>query len=189
MEHYYLTEEIKELEAEIQEKKKRLAELIRQAPAEKVNDYTFEGPDGNIRLSEMFGDKDELLLIHNMGKKCPYCTLWADGFNGIRHHLENRAAFVVVSPDPPEIQREFAEGRGWKFRMFSCADNSFAEDLKFKGTDGYYPGFSTFRKDRDGSIYRTGFRYFGPGDDFCSAWHLFDILPGGIHGWAPKFSY
>jgi len=189
MEHNYPTKEIADLEAEIQSKKKRLAELIRKAPEEKVEDYTFEGINGKITLSELFGDSDELLLIHNMGRGCPYCTLWADGFNGILNHLENRVSFAVVSPDPPQIQKEFAESRGWRFRMYSCGNNKFAEDLKFKGDDGYYPGFSTFRKDQNGNIYRPGFRYFGPGDDFCAAWHLFDILPEGTAGWAPKFSY
>jgi len=189
MENHYPSEEITALEAEIQEKKKRLAELIRNAPDEKVTDYTFEGIDGSIRLSELFGGNGELLLIHNMGKSCPYCTLWADGFNGVRHHLENRVPFAVISPDPPPVQREFAESRNWKFKMYSCGNNSFAADLKFKGDNGYYPGFSTFRKDRNGEIFRTGFRYFGPGDDFCSAWHLFDILAKGTNNWTPKFSY
>lgn len=189
MERHYPTKEIKALEAEIFEMKKRLAELIRQAPDEKVNDYTFQTIDGDVTLSEMFGDNDELLLIHNMGRSCPYCTLWADGFNGILHHLENRASFVVISPDPPRIQKEFADSRGWRFNMYSCDQNTFSEDLKFKGDDGYYPGFSTFRKDDNGDIFRTGFRYFGPGDDFCPAWHLFDILPRGVANWAPKFSY
>ena len=40
-----------------------------------------------------------------MGRGCSYCTLWADGFNGLRHHFEDRAAFVVVSPDTPEQQK------------------------------------------------------------------------------------
>lgn len=28
-----------------------------------------------------------------------------------------------------------------------------------------------------------------PGDDFCTLWHFFDLLPGGAAGWTPKFSY
>lgn len=41
----------------------------------------------------------------------------------------------------------------------------------------------------DGSIVRTGRASFGPGDPFCAAWHLFDLLAGGAKGWSPKFSY
>ena len=55
-----------------------------------------------------FGSKDRLLLIHNMGAKCSYCTLWADGINGILSQLENEVSVVLVSPDLPDLQRRFA---------------------------------------------------------------------------------
>ncbi len=45
---------------------------------------------------EMFGDKKQLLLIHNMGQGCRYCTLWADGFNGFLKHLESVMSVVLV---------------------------------------------------------------------------------------------
>jgi peroxiredoxin len=38
---------------------------------------------------------------------------------GIYNHLADRAAVVVVSPDPPEVQQRFAQSRGWKFPMVS----------------------------------------------------------------------
>jgi hypothetical protein len=28
-----------------------------------------------------------------------------------------------------------------------------------------------------------------PGDDFCTVWHRFDLLPEGADDWAPKFTY
>ena len=90
-----INNEIESLEKEIAEKRKKLTELRRALPREEVDNYSLEGPGGRkISLSETFDGHDELLLIHNMGKKCPYCTLWADGFNGFLHHLENRAGFV-----------------------------------------------------------------------------------------------
>ena len=76
---------------------------------------------------QLFGSMKDLFVIHNMGSGCPYCTLWADGYNGIYEHLTSRAAFVIASPDSPAAQQRFAwhvfdllpEGRGrWqpKFR-------------------------------------------------------------------------
>ena len=80
---------------------------------EEVEDYVFQTADGgSARLSELFGDKDTLLVIHNMGAGCPYCTLWADGFNAVYDHLRSRAAFVLSSPDAPGQQQKFAAGRG-----------------------------------------------------------------------------
>lgn len=186
-----LVEEISLLERESQALKKKLADLRGQLPPEPVSDYTLAGPgESQIRLSELFGQHKELIVIHNMGKGCPYCTLWADGFNGVLHHLENRAAFAVVSPDDPEVQKEFAAGRGWKFRMYSGKGSSFIEDMGFRREDsGYAPGVSTFYRDEQGQIFRKARDSFGPGDNYCGVWYLFELLADGIDGWTPKFSY
>jgi predicted dithiol-disulfide oxidoreductase (DUF899 family) len=186
-----LANQVEELEQQILEEKKKLAEMRKQLPAQPVDDYQFTAPDGSqVKLSQMFGDKDELLLIHNMGKSCPYCTLWADGFNGVRHHLSNRAAFVLVSPDDHETQRQFAQSRGWEFPMYSHKGTTFSKDVGFESEDGkQWPGFSTFRKSANGKIERVAKAFFGPGDDYCALWHLFDLLPNGVNGWEPKFQY
>ena len=72
---------------------------------QEVKDYEFlDFNNKKIKLSELFGKKKDLIIIHNMGTACAYCTMWADGFNGVHKHLENRAGFVVVSNDKPELQ-------------------------------------------------------------------------------------
>jgi hypothetical protein len=53
----------------------------------------------------------------------------------------------------------------------------------------YLPGVSTFRKTPKGAIVRIAKDYFGPGDPYCSIWHLFDLLAEGPAGWEPKFEY
>jgi predicted dithiol-disulfide oxidoreductase (DUF899 family) len=185
-----IEEEIAAAEKAMLQSKIQLTELRKRRPKELVTDYSLRNAEGEVKLSAMFGDRDELLLIHNMGKSCPYCTLWADGFNGVVPHLQNRAAFVVVSPDDAATQKEFAAGRGWRFDMYSAKGTSFAKDMGFEDDKGKpWPGVSTFEKGADGKIYRTGRTYFGPGDDFCSVWHLFDLLPKGVADWAPKYTY
>ena len=186
-----LESQIEETEKDLLERKKKLAEMRLKLPKQEVRDYVFRSWDGSdVKLSDLFEDKAELLLIHNMGKKCAYCTMWADGFNGVVDHLENRSAFVVISPDPPNVQEEFAAERGWSFEMLSCEGSTFAKDMGFVGEKGdYWPGVSTFQKSSDGKIYRVAKTFFGPGDDFCSVWHLLDLLPLGANKWEPKFSY
>jgi hypothetical protein len=44
------------------------------------------------------------------------------------------------------------------------------------------PGVSVFRREGD-SILRVSDTSFSPGDDFCSLWHFFDLLPGGVGDW------
>lgn len=186
-------QEIRSLEAELIAGHDRLADLRRAQPPQPVEDYTLAGSSGGVRLSEAFGDKPDLIVVHNMGRSCPYCTMWADGLNGLLPHLEDRAAFVVVSPDEPDVQGAFAESRGWRFRMLSAHDSSFTRDMGYAFVrDGKWwmlPGFSTFRKTEDGTVVRIAHGPFGPGDPFNGAFHLFDHLQGGIGDWQAKFEY
>lgn len=183
-------EKIESLEKQLQEMRKELVKLKLQQPREEVRDYELTGRDGEkVKLSQLFGASDELIVIHNMGKGCRYCTLWADGFNGFLGHFENRAGFAVVSPDDYQTQREFADSRGWKFRMLSAKGTTFNKDMGFENPEGKpQPGFSTFEK-RDGRIYRAAYDWFGPGDHYCAIWHMFDLLPNGQNDWAPQYKY
>jgi predicted dithiol-disulfide oxidoreductase (DUF899 family) len=183
--------QIAEEEKNILESKKKLVELRKRGRKEAVKDYTLTDFDGrSVKLSDLFGEKDELIIIHNMGTSCRYCTLWADGFNGILPHLENRVAFAVVSPDEPKVQKEFAESREWKFRLLSAKGTDFIHDMGFESKKGDpQPGVSAFSMTRDGRIHRNARSYFGPRDDFCSLWHLFDLLPRGFKDWEPQYKY
>jgi len=181
--------EIQKLEADLLDQHERLAELKRQVPPLKVTDYELKTVAGPVSLSDLFAGKSDLIVIHNMGKGCAYCTLWADGFNGVYRHLESRAGFVVVSPDSPAAQQEFAQGRGWSFRMASGEGSTFIQDMGFRGEKGWMPGVSTFSRDKTGAILRIAKAPFGPGDPFCGVWHLFALLRDGAADWRPKYTY
>ena len=182
--------------AKLAEYRCRIADLRREmralraaAAPEEVRDYEFATPQGAVRLSSLFGAKRDLIVIHNMGASCPYCTLWADGYNGIFHHLIERAAFAVSSPDPPDVQRTFAQGRGWHFAMVSHAGTAFAADMGYRSERGsWLPGVSVFRMD-GGRILRVSDSPCDVGDDFCALWHLFDLLPEGAGEFRPKIHY
>lgn len=186
--------EIEALEREIREKQKKLNALRRQAGPRAPADGVFDAPDGTrVRLADLFGSHRDLIMVHNMGARCAYCTLWADGFNGMLPHFEDRAAFVVVSPDAPDAQQEFAARRGWRFRMVSDRGATFAVAMGYAsdndGTRHYLPGFSTFRRDDDGVVRRVAHASFGPGDPYCGLWPMIDLLDGGAGAWHPRLEY
>jgi len=183
--------DIERLQREIEALKQQLSEARQQRAPEPVEDHELTLPGGEkARLSDLFGDKADLIVIHNMGRGCAYCTMWADGFNGVLPHLEDRAAFVVVSADAPEALLPFAATRGWTFRMASSRGSGFAEAMGFVLKDGgVLPGVSAFRRQADGSIVRTGKDLFGPGDDYSSPWRLFDLLVDGPGNWEPHLRY
>jgi len=184
-----IQQQIEALSKEIFEKKQQLSELRRQRPAELVDDYQFTTKTGSVNLSELFEDKQDLIMIHNMGKGCSYCTMWADGFESSLPHLKDRSAFVISSPDSPDVQTAFAQSHNWTIPMVSTENNSFVVDIGSQG-DGYtMPGVSVFWKSEEGKIYRTNQDVFGPGDAFNAVWHFFDLLKGGANGWQPKLTY
>jgi predicted dithiol-disulfide oxidoreductase (DUF899 family) len=173
----------------IAELREKMRATLAETEPEEVRDYEFAVPDGKRKLSDLFGKSDELFVIHNMGRKCPYCTLWADGFNGVYHHLADRASFVVASPDEPAVQKEFAQGRGWRFPIVSHQGTSFATDMGYGSEEnGWMPGISVFRRE-ERRIVRLSDTGFHPLDDFSTVWHILDLLPEGPAGWSPKFTY
>lgn len=186
-----LNSDIAELEAQILDLKKKLSDARRRSPGERVPDLALVARDGSPkRLSDFFQGRADLLAVHNMGKRCVYCTLWADGFVGVWPHLNDRTAFVLVSEDDPATLDEFAHSRGWPFPVASMKGTDFAKALGVAHEDVHQqPGVSAFRRNADGTITRTGHAPFGPGDDFCSVWPLLDLLDGGAKEWAPKYSY
>jgi predicted dithiol-disulfide oxidoreductase (DUF899 family) len=170
--------------------RKKVAAIQKKSAGETVKDYAFKDAKGKpVRLADLFGGKSDLVVVHNMGKSCPYCTLWADGFNGVYRHLENRAGFAVVSPDKFEVMAEFADGRGWKFRMLSNDGGDFTNDMGFEDNGRPQPGVSSFHRDDKGAITRVSRAVFGPGDEFCVVWHMFEMLRDGVDGWQPKYKY
>lgn len=89
--------ELRALQEQIGNARERLQQLRHELALGEVSDYTLTNTGGHeVALSDLFGTKDDLILVHNMGKGCVYCTLWADGFNGLSGHLADRAAPGVV---------------------------------------------------------------------------------------------
>lgn len=181
-----MNDAIRSIQSQIEALKVQLSKARSEFPGDSVSDYEFRDESGAVMLSQLFGDHDDLLVIHNMGASCNYCTMWADGYSGYLRHLDRRTAFVMVSPDTPEQQRKLAQARGWTFRMVHDQDRKFTADMGFwTEKDGYWPGVSAFHRQADGTLLRTGSDVFGPGDDYNPVWRFFDLLKGGAGDFEP----
>lgn len=180
--------EITNLEQQIHELTQKLNELRKANHGPKVCNYRFATLEGETTLLDLFGDKERLLLIHNMGQGCRYCTLWADGFNGLLAHLESAFSVVLVSKDSPVTQRLFANSRGWRFRLASHKGGDYiSEQTVMEGTDNM-PGAVVYIRDGD-EIYRKNACAFGPGDLYCSMWSLLGLAGLGEADWTPQYNY
>src|SRR5262245_24944936 len=114
-----------EAEQELIDQTKALAEKRRRLPlgGRLKEDYVFawanDGKVGqSVRFSELFGDKNSLLLYSMMfgpswDKPCPNCTSLVDGFDRSWRHVGPDAAFVVIAKAPAERINAWAKERGW----------------------------------------------------------------------------
>ena len=194
-------------EIELRRHIERVAELRRALPSggEIPEDYTFEGRDGAVRLSQLFGDKDTLVIYSMMfgpqrERACPMCTAMLTSWEGTARNLRERVALAVTARSPIERLVDFKEERGWKnLQLYSDGKGDYTRAY-VNADDGDVPGLSIFTR-RDGAI-----RHFwsaemsgemaDPGQDPRGApdldplWTILDLTPAGRGTtWYPKLEY
>ncbi|MYJ75119.1 MAG: DUF899 domain-containing protein [Gammaproteobacteria bacterium] len=177
---------IEEIERRIGELSSELFALRKASEAEPIPNYEFDTGAGKTSLLDLFADKNRLLVIHNMGQGCRYCTLWADGFNGLLPHLESALSVVLVSKDPPDVQRTFANSRGWRFRLASHGGGDYIREQGVYGEAENYPGAVVYER-RGDTVLRKNACSFGPGDLYCALWPLLGLA--GLDEFTPQYSY
>ncbi len=195
----------------------RVAALRRKLPAggRVPEDYVFEEGARDltdtqtvrrVRLSELFGDKDTLVVYSymygpKMEKPCPMCTAILDALNSSAEHVGQRVAFVAIAKSPIVRIREVARARGWsQLRILSSAANSFNRDYRGEDGDDQRPVLNVFVR-RDENIqhfFATEMLFAAPDpgqnhrhvDMIWPLWNLFDFTPAGRgKDWYPKLSY
>jgi len=183
-----MSNEITNIEQQIYKLNAKLTELRKVSAPVKVLNYTFKTLGAEITLLELFGENDKLLMIHNMGQGCRYCMLWADGFNGFLPHLESAMSVALVSKDEPELQRRFANSRGWRFRLASHGGGAYIREQAVTEGEVNSPGAVFYERVGD-EIFRKNSSEFGPGDIYCSMWGLLGLGGMGEAEWTPQYNY
>lgn len=187
----------------------RVAEQRRALPPGGVipKDYAFEGPEGPVRLSELFDGKDTLLVYTYMygpqrQRPCPMCTSLLSAWDGEARDIQQRVGFAIVARSPLERLTAIAEERGWQhLPLYSDASQDFSRDYNAVGDDGGdIPQLLVFTR-RDGQI-----RLFWAGEmddasadpgqdprgapDLMPLWTLLDCTPEGRGtDWCPSLAY
>jgi len=97
-------------------------------------DYRFEGADGPVTLSQLFGGKGTLAVYSFMfgperEAPCTGCVHFLDGLDGAAQHILQRLAFVVVAKSPIRRLLDLAGERGWEhLKLLSTAGNTYDRD-------------------------------------------------------------
>jgi predicted dithiol-disulfide oxidoreductase (DUF899 family) len=210
-----LRDELLEAEIALMMQRERVAALRRNLPLDtEIHDYEFhegpvdlakDGPFPSVRLSELFDDPSKPLVVYQymfggaQKRPCPSCTMWADGFNGVGHHLRQTMNFAIVAQAGIRELREWGRERSWnRLRLVSSEGSEFKSVLNFQDGEGKQrPGLSVFIKSPDGSV-KHFYSASAPmsdeiktrGIDLLSpVWNLLDITPDGRGQWDPKLKY
>jgi predicted dithiol-disulfide oxidoreductase (DUF899 family) len=194
-------------EIELRRHIERVAEDRRNLPpgGEVTKDYAFEGEGGNVALSELFGDKQTLVVYSYMfgparEKPCPMCTSFMSTWEAKLPDVEQRVAFVFVARSPIARLIAAKKERGWtQHKIFSDTSGDYTRDY-VSAADADTPGYNVFTRS-DGKL-----RHFWAGEmggatadpgqdprgapDFDPLWTLLDTTPEGRgKDWYPKLSY
>jgi predicted dithiol-disulfide oxidoreductase (DUF899 family) len=201
------------LEAEIDLRRRieDVAALRRELPPGGVvpQDYVFDEDGAQVRLSELFGDHDTLVIYSFMFPRaldddspCPSCSSILESLDGAARHLTQRVALAVVAKAPIARVRDYAKHRGWRhLRLLSSADNDYNRDYHAEADDGFQlPILNVFTR-RDGEV-----RHFWASElltaphepdleprhvDFMwPIWNVLDTTPEGRGAdWNPQREY
>jgi len=206
---------------EWREARKRLLDLEKQATRERDalnarrrrlpmvlidKEYLFDGPDGRVTLTGLFGDSRQLIIQHVMfgpdwDAGCPGCTAGIDEMSdGILTHLRSRdTAFVLVSRAPLDKLEKYRAVRGWTIPWYSSYDSDFNYDFEatldrdrqqlsynYKDDPGLLededstevPGVSCFLRD-DGQVFHTYSTWARGTDILGSTYSLLDLTALG----------
>lgn len=183
----------------------QLNQQRQELPWERVEkQYQFEGLNGKQALSDLFEGRSQLLVYHFMfgpdwDAGCPHCSFWADNFDKIIVHLNQRdTTMVAISRAPLAKLEAYKKRMGWSFKWLSSAGTDFNFDYqasftpeelaKKKALYNYVmqdpgsserEGVSVFYKDAEGDLFHTYSAYARGIDMMNTAYHYLDIVPKG----------
>ena len=183
----------------------QLSQQRRELPWVAVDkEYLFEGPNGKETLSDLFDGRSQLIVYHFMldpswDAGCPSCSFWADNFNGIVVHLNQRdVTMIAVSRAPYSKIDAYKKRLGWTFKWVSSFDTDFNFDYNVSFTkeelekkEGFYnftiqdpyvserEGVSVFYKNKSNHIFHTYSTYARGLDILNTAYNYLDLVPKG----------
>jgi predicted dithiol-disulfide oxidoreductase (DUF899 family) len=192
-------------EKEFSRLRDQLSRERRELPWERVDKrYVFQGSAGNETLADLFAGHSQLIVYHFMFAPewdvgCKSCSFWADNFNGIIAHLNQRdVALAAVSRAPLAQLEAFAARLGWTFKWVSSGATDFNYDYQasfqpdqaalgnavynyaaYQGKMTDLPGISVFIKDEAGSVFHTYSTYSRGVEPMNAAYQLLDLVPKG----------
>jgi predicted dithiol-disulfide oxidoreductase (DUF899 family) len=154
------------------------AERRRQPMTEISADYEFEGPEGTVKLPDLFQGRRQLILYHFWfppeGRPCGGCSMFTDQIGHLAHMAARDTSFALVSRAPQAQIEELKRRMGWSVPWYTVVGEEFQ---KARGTSEY---FSLDVYLRDGERVFLSYATRGRGvEALGSVWTFLDLTPLG----------
>jgi predicted dithiol-disulfide oxidoreductase (DUF899 family) len=194
-------------EIELRRQIERVAALRRAMPlnGEVPENYAFEGENGPVRLSELFGDKQSLVIYSMMfgpqrQRACPMCTAMLTSWDGTVRNLRERVAVAVTARSPIQRLLDYKKERDWRnLPLYSDLKGDYTRSY-VNAEDGDVPAMNIFvrRGDKIHHFWAGEMspEMADPGQDPRGApdadplWSILDLTPEGRgDSWYPKLEY
>jgi predicted dithiol-disulfide oxidoreductase (DUF899 family) len=194
-------------ELELRRHIERVAALRRALPhgGTLPDDYPLESEHGTVRFSDLFGDKQTLVIYSAMfgpqrKRPCPMCTALLTSWDGTARNLRERVALAVTARSPIERLLDFKKERGWQnLQLYSDTKGDYTRSY-VSAEDADMPAVNIFTR-HDGTI-----RHFWAAEmsgdtadprqdprgapDIDPSWTVLDLTPEGRGAdWYPKLEY
>jgi predicted dithiol-disulfide oxidoreductase (DUF899 family) len=165
-----------------------LAAERRRIPMVEIDkDYLFEGPNGQVRLLDLFEGRRQLIVYHFMfapgvegwpDAGCPGCSFFVDQITHLAHLHARDTSFALISRAPLKNLQAYQRRMGWTIPWYSSARSDFNDDFGLSPKQGETFGLSVFFRDSD-RIFRTYFTAGRGVEMLGSAWSFLDLTPLG----------
>ncbi len=176
-------------------------------------EYEFEGPEGRVRLVDLFGGRHQLIVYHFMfdpgwTQGCSGCSHMADNMPLLAHLHARDTSLVLVSRSPLARIEPFRRRMGWTLPWYSSFGSDFNYDFHVTSDETVAPveynyqdqatlerngetyhlkgeqhGLSVFLRDGD-RVFHTYSTYGRGVDPLMATYQYLDLTPFGRgEGW------
>lgn len=158
-----------------------IAAQRRRLPMVQLPDYTLTGPDGPIRLADVFDGHSQLIVYHHMWSpgaewQCSGCTGFTSQFTRLEFLDNYDARFVIVTNGPIGEALAYRRKVGNQMDWYSSSDSSFGTDMDAPPGGGF--AVNVFLRDGD-TVYRTWHTNGRGTEQLSHSFALIDVLPWG----------
>ena len=184
----------------------------RQLPMVRIEkDYVFEGPDGPVKLIELFEGRRQLIIYHFMydpawKKACDGCTGFVKDLPDPSELNQRDTSLAVIGRAPAAKLEAFRKLQGWDIPLYSSFGSDFNYDFQVTTdekvapseynyrpraehlvndepwfADGEHHGISVFLREGD-QVFHTYSTYARGVELLVPVLHYLDLTPLGRQG-------